>query len=189
MTDRGSTLAGLLLFLGAAQFSVGLMVAAALTPGYSIADDTISALGTREGALVFNVSIILLGLFVLASAYFIRTVWASRVLPVLLALAGIGALGVGVVPANAPFAGVHGAFSLLVFLFGNVTAIYVARFVRAPLRYISVAAGVIGLAALGLFIPGLYLGLGIGGMERMIALPVLAWAMAFGGYLMGREAS
>ncbi|MEE9267806.1 MAG: DUF998 domain-containing protein [Thermoplasmata archaeon] len=182
-------LSGLLLFLGGVQFTVGLMIAASLTPGYSIADDTISSLGVREGALVFNISIILLGVFVLAAAYFIRSALGSLVVAVLVAVAGIGALGVGVFPATTVFAGVHGLFSLITFLFSNVAAIYVARFVRTPLLPLSIALGVIGLAALGLFISGTYLGLGIGGMERMIVLPVLAWAIALGGYLMAGEAT
>lgn len=185
MADRGGRLGGLVLFLGAAQFSVGLMAAAARTPGYSIANDTISALGTQEGAIVFNLSIVLLGILVVASAYFVRSVWPTRVLPLLLALAGIGALGVGVFPADTPIQGVHGAFALLVFLSSNVAAIYAARVLPTPLRQVSVVLGAIGLVALALFLSGIYLGIGIGGMERMIVLPVLAWSLGFGGHLMG----
>lgn len=182
-------LAGLLVFLGAAQFTAGLMIAAVLTPGYDIANETISALGVQEGALWFNGSIILLGIFVLAAAYFIRGVFGSLVVMILLALTGIGAIGVGVFPATDALGGIHGVFSLITFLFANVTAIYVARFLRAPLLHISIILGAVGLVALGLFISGTHLGLGIGGMERMIVLPVLAWALALGGYLMAGEAS
>jgi hypothetical protein len=39
------------------------------------------------------------------------------------------------------------------------------------------------LATLGLFESGQYLGLGAGGMERMIAYPALMWGAGFGGYL------
>jgi hypothetical membrane protein len=182
-------LTGLLLFLGTAQFSIGLMIAAALTPGYSIANDTISSLGVTEAASWFNTTIILLGVFVLAAAYFIRTVFGSLVVMILVAVAGFGAIGVGIFPAADVFAGIHAVFSLIVFLFANVTAIYVARFLHAPLRYLSIILGVVGLVALGLFISGTYLGLGIGGMERMIVLPVLAWGIALGGYLMAGETS
>lgn len=189
MALEARSLAGLLLFLGATQFTIGLMIAAALTPGYSIANDTISALGVGDAALVFNVSIILLGIFILAAAYFVRGVFGSLVLTILFALAGIGALGVGVFPATDPLAGIHGVFALIAFLFANVTAIYVARYLRTPLLHLSIILGAIGLVALGLFVSGTYLGLGIGGMERMIVLPVLAWGIALGGYLMAGEAS
>ena len=30
-----------------------------------------------------------------------------------------------------------------------------------------------------------YLGLGVGGMERMMAYPTLLWVIGFGGYLLG----
>ncbi|MFQ5908863.1 MAG: DUF998 domain-containing protein [Thermoplasmata archaeon] len=180
-------LTGLLVFLGAAQFTVGLMIAAVLTPGYDIANETISALGIQEGALWFNASVILLGLFLLAAAYFIRTVFGSLVVMTLLALTGIGAIGVGLFPATDALGGLHGVFSSIAFIFANVTAIYVARFLRAPLLHLSIILGAIGLVALGLFVSGTYLGLGIGGMERMIVLPVLAWGIALGGYLMAGE--
>ncbi len=182
-------LAGLLLFLGTAQLTVGLMIAAVLTPGYDIANETISALGVQEAALWFSGTVILLGIFVLAAAYFLRSVFGSLVVMILLALAGIGAIGLGIFPAADPYADIHAIFSLITFLFANVTAIYVARFLHAPLRHISIILGVVGLVALVLFVSGTDLGLGVGGIERMIVLPVLAWGIALGGYLMAEEAS
>ena len=182
-------LTGLLLFLGLTQFMIGLMIAAVLTPGYDIANETISALGIQEAALWLNGTTILLGIFALAAAYSIRTVFGSLVVTSLLALTGIGAIGVGVFPATDPLAGIHGVFALITFLFANITAIYAARFLRAPLLHLSVILGAVGLVALGLFLSGQYLGLGIGGMERMIVLPVLAWGIALGGYLMAGEAT
>ncbi|MFQ5986813.1 MAG: DUF998 domain-containing protein [Thermoplasmata archaeon] len=182
-------LTGLLVFLGAAQFTIGLMIAAALTPGYSIADDSISSLGTREGALWFNGSVILLGILVLAAAYFVRTVFGSTVVMGLLAATGIGALGIGLFPATDPLAGTHAIFTLIAFLFASITAIYVARFLRAPLLHLSIILAAVSLVSLVLWVMGTYLGLGFGGMERMIVLPVLTWAIAFGGYLMAGEAT
>ncbi|MDX1534033.1 MAG: DUF998 domain-containing protein [Thermoplasmata archaeon] len=189
MAFEARNLAGLLLFLGAVQFAIGLMIAAALTPNYSIANDTISSLGVREGALVFNVSIIILGLLVLGAAYFVRSVFGSLVATLLIAIAGVGVIGVGVFPASDPLSGIHSIFSLITFVFINVAAIYVARFLLTPFLHLSIILGVIGLVAMGLFLSGNYLGLGLGGMERMIVLPVLAWALALGGYLMAGDAS
>jgi hypothetical protein len=40
------------------------------------------------------------------------------------------------------------------------------------------------LGALVFFMAGVDLGLGVGGMERMIVYPILMWGAGFGGYLM-----
>jgi len=44
--------------------------------------------------------------------------------------------------------------------------------------------GTMSLVALVLFSSGIYLGLGKGGMERMIAYPALLWMVGFSGHLM-----
>src|SRR2546425_271912 len=67
----------------------------------------------------------------------------------------------------------------------GLTAIFAARIVRPPFRYLSLVLGVLSLVALGLFIANADLGLGPGGMERMIVWPILVWGTAFGGYLFG----
>jgi len=46
---------------------------------------------------------------------------------------------------------------------------------------------VVTLLALVLYASSTYLGLGEGGMERMIAYPALIWIAGFGAYLMGRQ--
>lgn len=182
-------MAGLLLFVGVAQFTVGLMVAAALTPGYSIADNFISDLGVLEGALVFNGSIILLGALVVGASYFLHRVYGRPSVTVPVLLAGIGAAGVGVFTEDFPL--LHALFSLLTFVAAGLAAVLVSRVLPAPLSVLSVLLGVASLVALGLFLGGTrfglddaLLGLGVGGMERMIVLPVMAWGMGLGGYLM-----
>jgi multisubunit Na+/H+ antiporter MnhC subunit len=45
--------------------------------------------------------------------------------------------------------------------------------------------GAASLVSLALFGSGIYLGLGKGGMERMIAYPVLLGAISLGGYFIG----
>ena len=173
--------AGLLIFVGAAQFVIGVMLAEALYPGYHVGDRFISDLGVGPSAAIFNVSVIFLGLFVLAGAYVARKVF-GLILTILIVLTGVGAIGVGVFTENAGI--LHTIFSLITFLFGGVTAVWAARLLKPPLSYISAIMGAIGLVALGLFISGVFLGLGQGGMERMIAYPIVAWVIAFGGYLM-----
>ncbi|MEM2386231.1 MAG: DUF998 domain-containing protein, partial [Candidatus Bathyarchaeia archaeon] len=111
------------------------------------------------------------------------------------ALCGIGAMGVGVFPENSPFM-LHTVFSLIAFLFGALSAIASYKIQKPPMSYFAVVLGLMALASLLLFAysevvvnmggapeTAYYLGLGKGGLERLIAYPVLLWAMGFGGYL------
>jgi hypothetical protein len=58
------------------------------------------------------------------------------------------------------------------------------------MRWVSLVAGLVGLAFVGLMIvgdsgnPGAFGPIGHGGAERMIVYPAMLWMMAFGGYLM-----
>ncbi len=74
-------------------------------------------------------------------------------------------------------------------MFIALSAILTMRVVPPPFQYISVILGVISLIALGLYISKTYVGLGPGGMERMIVYPIAAWGLAFGGYLFGMSRS
>jgi hypothetical membrane protein len=105
-----------------------------------------------------------------------------------MALFGIGVLGVGVFPGN--YGNVHAIFALLTFSAGGVAAIASYAIETGPFRYFSVLLGVVALATLLL---QLMLGdsnpmaaLGIGGVERWVAYPILLWITGLGGHLMGR---
>jgi hypothetical protein len=78
---------------------------------------------------------------------------------------------------------IHSTASLLVFLFGSLSAIYSFRVMKLPFSLISLFLGVMSLFALVLFASQQYLGLGVGGMERMIVYPILMWTIGFSGYL------
>jgi hypothetical membrane protein len=52
-----------------------------------------------------------------------------------------------------------------------------------PFSAVTVILGLMSLGSLALFIARMDLGLGVGGMERMIAYPILMWGAGFGGYL------
>ncbi|MCK5562755.1 hypothetical protein KAI30_01170, partial [Candidatus Bathyarchaeota archaeon] len=79
---------------------------------------------------------------------------------------------------------IHGVVSLIIFLFGGLSAITSYKLLKPPLSYSAVPLGALSLVALALFGSGVYLGLGWGGMERMIAYPTLLWAVGFSGHLM-----
>jgi hypothetical membrane protein len=177
--------AGTLLFLGAVQFLIVLVVAEALYPNYSVSLNYISDLGVGSTALIFNSSVFLLGLLVVAGAYFIREAFKSNFLFITLTLTGIGAMMVGLFPETAGV--MHTIASLITFLFGGLAAIVSYKVEKPPFSHLSVVLGAMGLVGLGLFASGNYLNLGVGGMERMIAHPVLLWAVGFGGHLVSHS--
>jgi hypothetical membrane protein len=98
-------------------------------------------------------------------------------------------MGVGIFTED--FGVIHSVVSLIAFLFGGLSAIfsvvcsYVHEFklVKMPFSVIAVILGLMTLGALVLFMAGMDLGLGVGGMERMIVYPLLMWGAGFGGYL------
>jgi hypothetical membrane protein len=188
--------AGVVIFAGAVQFSVALILAEVYYPGYNVSTNYVSDLGATCPTLqtcvvhyptstIFNTSIVLFGLLVVVGAFFLQRAFRWKPATVVLALAGVGAMGVGLFPEST---GVwHGLFSLIVFLFSGLAALVSARFQRKPMFYFSIVLGLATLAALWLYVGGEYLGLGPGGMERMIVYPALLWAVAFGGHMMALD--
>ena len=199
---------GVAIFIGAVQYGVLLIVSEIVYSAYgtnsfgylngyaySVSTNYVSDLGANcpssgacyipPSAQLFDSSIALLGILIILGAYFLHRAFRWTPATVLVALAGVGALGVGLAPETT---GVwHSIFSLMVFLFAGLSAIVTARFQKKPMAYFSVILGAITLVALALFIPDVYLGLGPGGMERMIVYPTLLWAIGFGGHLMALE--
>jgi hypothetical membrane protein len=102
----------------------------------------------------------------------------------LVAVAGVGAILVGVFPEdlNFPF---HKLGAAMQFIVGNAglvvagTAIQRAR--RMPaLAWAATALGATGLTATALFVERVFLGLGIGGIERVAAYALPIWLIAAG---------
>jgi len=190
-----ATKAGLALFIGAVQSVIGIILAEIYYPGYSDSANHISDLGAncssgsctilQPSSDIFNISTILLGLLVIVSAYYLQKSFAWKPATGLLALTGIGALGVGFFPETT--GSVHDIFSLIVFLFGGLSAIITFWLQKPPFSYLSIILGAVTISALFLYVGSIYLGLGPGGMERMVAYPALLWAVGFGGHLMGLE--
>jgi hypothetical membrane protein len=185
-------LAGLLAFIGGVECLLGISIAEELYPNYSVSTNYISDLGAtcRSGtcnivepsSIIFNTSVALLGVLVIVGSYFFYRPTKNKIFAILLILAGVGALGVGFLPETTGTA--HTIVSLIVFLFGGLSAVASFKFQEVPMNYLSILLGAITLAALGLFVSGNYLGLGQGGMERMIAYPALFWFVGFGAHLM-----
>jgi len=202
MVRLNGRVAGVLFFAASAQFLLGLVVAEALYPGYSVADNYISDLGVGPSSMVFNSSAFLFGVLSLIGAYFMPRTVDFRSLTVLLILMAIGAVGVGIF-TSAFSTTIHGVVSLMAFGFGGLSAIASLKVSKLPLSAISVVLGAMTLGALALFAEGLvttgsltsneppasefFLGIGPGGMERMIVYPALMWLAAFSGHLVTKR--
>jgi hypothetical membrane protein len=187
-------IAGVLVFAASAQFIVALIVAEALYPGYSVGQNFISDLGAtcrgtcvivQPASMIFNTSITLLGLLTIVASYFIERWSGSRVLAFFVAMVGVGATGVGVFPETAGV--IHHIFSLITFVFAGLSAITSYKVQKAPSSYFSVLLGVITLVTMVLYVLNVFLGLGPGGMERMIVYPALIWAVGFSALLLASE--
>lgn len=180
---------GLLLFILAAGFVTVMMIGTSMAPGYDVQGGAISDLGViGETAALFNGALLAVGLLNIASGYLLFRshghVWVFAVF----LLAGLGAIGAGLVPLNT--SDLHGIFALVAFVFFNVEAMAAATLISGPMRWVSVLAGLVGLAFVVLMVigdagnPGVFGPIGHGGAERMIVYPSMLWMMAFGGYLM-----
>jgi len=159
-----------------------------LYPDYSVSENYISDLGVglMPSRVVFTAATIVFGSMALVSSALMRRSRPRSYMWFLLAASGVGAIGVGTFNEDSVPA-IHAVFAVMAFLFGNLAAVYSCRIVRSPLSYIFVLLGIIGLAALALYAGNTYLGLGAGGMERMIFYPAMIWTLGFGAYLMGEE--
>lgn len=175
---------GFLLTAGALEFLVFMLLAELLYPGYSVSGNYISDLGVGRTAVIFNSSIIVLGLLVISGGYFLFPF--SKAGSVILMLAGLGAALVGVFPENT--GEIHSLSALLVFSMGGIFPFAIILRLRSFYTAVYVLLGIVSLASLVLFATGHYLSLGAGGMERMIAIPELLMLLSFGTMLGGSSA-
>jgi hypothetical membrane protein len=199
--SREKAAAGTLFFIAVTQFTLGFIISEALYPSYSVHDNYISDLGVGPSSLIFNSSAFLLGLLSLVATYFLRHSPNFKTVNMLLLLMAIGAMGVGVFTKDFTLA--HGAMSSMAFFFGGLSAIASFKVLKKPLSLISITLGVMTLGALALFSSGIitsgsltsdvaydsifYLGLGPGGMERMIVYPLLIWLAGFAGHIVTKR--
>jgi len=197
MVNSRERLAGILFFVAVTQFILGLTIAEALYRGYSVSNNYVSDLGVGPSAVVFNSSVFILGLLIALGAFFLGKDSRFKTIRLLLFLMSMGAMGVGIVTKN--FTLGHGAVSSMAFFFGGLSAVTSSRILKKPLSLSGIILGAMTVGALALFSIGMvasgsisstvaydsifYLGLGPGGMERMIIYPSLMWLALFGGQL------
>jgi hypothetical membrane protein len=186
--------AGAFVWLSSLQyFVVQAIVAAAWELPYSWRLNAISDLGAVgcgpfDGRSVcsplngvMNASFILLGLAMAAGSLLLhRELRRSRTGFSLMALAGIGAMLVGVFPEDTIY-WAHIAAADVVFLLGNVALIVFGLTLSVPrwFSWYSIASGTAALVALVLFLTHHRFFLELGGMERLVAYPQTIWLIVF----------
>ena len=177
-------LAGFFLFLGAVQFLILMIVAETQYPNYNPAKNYISDLGVWKyrSAYIFNPSIVVMGLLVMIAGALLWSFYGLSLGPVLIIVSGLGAIGVGFV--NETHLKPHLIFAMLAFVPSGLAAVSYGLGTPFPFGIASLILGSISLAAVVLVAVKKPLGIGMGGMERMIFYPVLGWMLAYSGYLM-----
>lgn len=205
MNFKNGTLPGILLSIGGLQWLFCIVIAEGLHLGFTIRATGewipysskihyISELGVGSTALLFNSSLFLLGMMLVIASYFLQREFRSRLFSIFLAITGIGAMGVAVFPTT--IQPTHGIFQAFALVFGALSAIISHRMQKSLLSYLSIFLGALSLITMVVFYPYLglsvgdavtYLGLGKGGMERLVIYPILMWAIGFGCYLIGHS--
>lgn len=175
-------ISGILIFIGSFVFSISIMIAEALKSSYSINSNYISDLGVGTNAWLFNYTVILFGVTMVVGALLLVSVKKRSVFPYLLILVGVGAMMVGLFPENT--GSLHGIGASIAFIFAGLSAIAYVTWTKSSFRYASVIIGIIILASIFFFEEGKDLGIGAGGMERMIVYPGLLWGIALSVSLM-----
>jgi hypothetical membrane protein len=178
---------GLWFLLGSLEVLFLFHIAEFLYPDYSVSKNYISDLGVGPSPSleIFTFAAIVFGLITLVGAILLRHQIPRSYLWIMMLISGIGAIGVGIF--NEHMTDLHATFALMAFLFGNLAAIYSYTLIHRPFALVFVILGVIGIVALLLLISSNDLGLGVGGMERLVFYPGVFWSMAFGTYLLTVE--
>ncbi len=197
MTSNPRRLAGMALAAAGSVILMGIITAEALYPAtYTTNANEISDLGAtrppnsiilQPSASIFDATMIVAGLAVIAAATLLLRSQERRFLSISVLLNGTGILGVGIFPGNV--GAIHPWFALLAFLAGGLCGIAGGRARTGPVAWFSYAFGAVTLITLvaaffgGLEVPPLE-NIGDGGAERWIAYPVVLWQVMFGGALM-----
>lgn len=184
-------------------FVAQILVANAWTTPFSLRNNYISDLGntacavTSQGYVcsplhgLMNAAFVLQGLLMIVGALAFAMVYRANKLAVIgfagLALAGVGTVLVGFVPENY-MSPLHGLGAILAFLAGNLGVLFIGLGHTTRSRKFDVytiVMGSIALVAFALFISKIFLGLGVGGMERTTSYAQVIWMISFGAYALG----
>ncbi len=198
-----SGLLGPLLWVSSIQyFIVQLIAIAAWTVPHSWANNFISDLGNTECGtyaglavcsplhLLMNLSFVTFGITMFVGALLIQRQFEKTKLSKigfgLMMLSGFGTVFVGLFPENT-INSLHMFGAILGLGVGNLSVLLLGlalKDIHPALRVYTVASGLLSLTAFALFAAELYIGIGRGGMERLISYPFTLWMITFGIYLL-----
>jgi hypothetical membrane protein len=195
--------------VGAVQYAVvQLVAAAAWSRPYSLKNNYISDLGNTACGMfhvphgtpyyvcspdhgAMNASFVIFGVLTIAGAVLLRRIWPAGHLTrwalVLWVLSGLGKIIVGLVPENTHI-GLHLLGALNVPL-ASVAILLLSLAIRRTshtISFIGIVVAVVGLVGSVLSTGGefagssLYLGLGVGGAERLASYPGTLWMLMIG---------
>lgn len=199
VANQYSYIGSIMWTLSIQYFAIQVIVAQSWTTRYSLSKNYISDLGNtacgQQGHSficspmhsVMNLSFTFLGLTMLLGSIFLYRVYKNNLFVLLgficMSISGLGTILVGLFPENTITA-LHVIGAALIFTLGNVALILFGAALKIPklIRLLAISFGVIGLFALLLFLSHIYLGLGKGGMERLVAYPQTIWLIIFGMY-------
>ena len=105
-----------------------------------------------------------------------------------MAISGVGVIMVGLFPENS-IPALHGIGAAIPFVLGNAALLILALSFEVPavLRVYSFLSGVLALLGLVAYASNHYLGLGEGGIERVVAYPQTVVLVVIGFYLAARS--
>lgn len=204
----GRVIAGAICWVLTLEYFVAQAIAQVKWPGYSLSRYDVSALGittcgpfedpsTGESIaacspwhLAMNAGFVALGVLIILGAVLLRQVWPRRRLTtiglVLVALSGLGEIFAGLAPGNVNLL-LHSIGALLHWICGSIGLILLGCAVwrtRRLLASLTLLCGVVVLIGFFLYGNQTYLGLGRGGMERVVAYPLTIWLILFGASLL-----
>lgn len=193
LVHRAVRSGALLLAAASAQFIAVMVVVEERFPHYSLATNYISDLGGTGSpwALLFDASVIFLGAAAFLAVLLIWSAFDARPARLgallLLLVAAAGAIGVGVFPETTHVLGgrAHLVASAVTFVAASIGLIVLSFAMEDPQRWrlsrpYTLATGIVSGAATVLLASGYDLGLGAGGMERLVVAPLLAWMLVGG---------
>jgi hypothetical membrane protein len=141
---------------------------------------------TQPSATIFNVTMLVAGVLILAATWAAWRCYQHRTLALTSGLFGLGVFLVGIFPGNT--GGTHAAVAMVAFVFSGVTAVAAFKVTTSPFRWMSLALGVASLGSLAIGELGensaVAKAIGLGGVERWVVYPVILWLPFFGGHLL-----
>ena len=170
MDYQNKTISGSILFIGSIIYLLGTV----LGEKFSIV--------TFYNITLYNASTALLGVLMLIGVYFIYSAFKSPIFSGLIAVAGIGTVGVGLLTYASTE---YYIFAGLGYIFFGLSAIMSYRFEKAPLSFLSIILGVAALIAFGLWVGKVDLGSGMTVTPIVIDTLILLWLAGFSAHIIG----